>query len=351
MEDIAIVGAGVSGLAAGWSLARDGHNPVIFEKSRGLSGRAASRSRGNVRFDHGANFFRLDQPAVNQVIRFGLPTDDLVEIHGDVWTFDGAGTVAPGDPAQNAEPKFTYRHGISQLGKLLAETAGLEVRRQTRVGHLVEASGGWELFDDAGQALGSFEQVILTAPSPQCRDLIDSSRMDEGLKKKLLQGLATSRFHRQFSFILGYERKLERKEPFHALVSTDPTHAVAWLSFEEDKPGHVPTGQSAVIVQMSPGWTDEHVEADREQLLVEVVNEAGKLLGDELRQPDWWDSQRWMMAHPAAAADPELLEEGKAHGLFFAGDGLIGRGRVPLALESGLSAAEALQASLSLSTG
>lgn len=351
MEDIAIVGAGMSGLAAAWSLARDGHNPVIFEKSRGVSGRAASRSHGQARFDHGANFFRLDQPAVDRLVRVGLPTDDLVEIEGDVWTFDRSGSLVPGDPNQNAEPKYTYRQGISQLGKLLVETAGLDVRRQTRAAAINQLPGGWELRDDQNHALGTFEQVILTIPSPQCRDLIEAGSMNETLQSKLLAVLGGSSFHRQFSFVLGFDEALPRRQPFHALVSTDATHPVAWLSFEEDKPGHLPAGQGALVVQMSPAWTDEHIDVDREVLLENVVSEVAGLLGEDFRQPDWWDSQRWMMAHPVTAVNVEDLAEAASHGLFFAGDGMVGRGRVPLALESGLKAAETLQESLALGTG
>jgi hypothetical protein len=320
--------------------------PVVFEKSRGLSGRAASRSRGDVRFDHGANFFRLDDPAVEQIIRHELPTDDLVEIHGDVWTFDATGELKPGDPRQNAEPKFTYRNGISQLGKLLVEVSEVEVRRQTAITKMDQVDGRWSLSDSDGVEVGRFDRVILTAPAPQCHDLVQASSMNDSLHGELLQALAQSRFHRQFTFVLGYEAALTRSQPFHALVSRDASHAVAWLSFEEDKPGHLPEGQGAVIVQMSPSWTDERVDVDRTALLEEVIREAGALIGEDFRPPDWWDSQRWMMAHPAEGVDGDALKCGHAHGLFFAGDALPGKGRVPLAMMTGLAAADCLRDSL-----
>ena len=76
MEEIAIVGAGVAGLTAAWSLARQGFAPVVFEMSLSLSGRAASRRRGDVTFDYGANFFRLDNPVIEKLIRHELPTAD-----------------------------------------------------------------------------------------------------------------------------------------------------------------------------------------------------------------------------------------------------------------------------------
>ena len=81
---LAIVGAGVSGLAAAWALRDSDWTCTVFEKSRGYSGRAASRSRDGVRFDYGANYFKTDSPELEQLILRELPTDGLVDIAGDV---------------------------------------------------------------------------------------------------------------------------------------------------------------------------------------------------------------------------------------------------------------------------
>ena len=124
MPHVAIVGAGCAGLAAAWSLARAGHQCTVFEKSRGFSGRAATRRRGDSCYDHGANFFRTEDPEIHDLIHRQLPTNELVSIPGPVWTFDHDSRTTPGDEQQNALPKFTYRQGISTLGKLLG-TAGV----------------------------------------------------------------------------------------------------------------------------------------------------------------------------------------------------------------------------------
>ena len=59
-QKIAIIGAGVSGLAAAWALKDSDWEVSVFEKSRGPSGRAATRTINGVRVDHGANYFKLN---------------------------------------------------------------------------------------------------------------------------------------------------------------------------------------------------------------------------------------------------------------------------------------------------
>ena len=74
-----------------------------------------------------------------------------------VWVFDRAGAIAPGDPAQNAEPKWCYADGANRLGKLLAE--GLDVRQSTRVERLARdaqlVGAEQQLIAERGQGVGA----------------------------------------------------------------------------------------------------------------------------------------------------------------------------------------------------
>ena len=77
-----------------------------------------------MRIDHGANYFKTDSDLVANLVHHQLPADDLVRIDRDVWTFSGRGQLSPGDPEINAEPKWTYRSGISTLGIWLQLLSG-----------------------------------------------------------------------------------------------------------------------------------------------------------------------------------------------------------------------------------
>jgi len=345
--DVAIIGAGVSGLAAAWRLSQSGTPSVVFEKSRGLSGRAATRRKNGHHYDHGANFFRLDDPVVANLLQHELSADGLVEIPGDVRTFDAAGSITPGDPAHNAIPKWTYRDGISTLGKqLLAASPLSHVTRETHISKIDRHDGKWRLEDHNGNHLGSWRHLVLTIPPPQCAELLRNSAIESDLTA-FLDGIP---YHPQFSFILGYDHPPLRNRDYHALVNSDGSHPLAWLSFEEDKPGHIAGDASVMVAQMSPAWTTNHYDTPPEKLIDKVVQIISHLLDHHLPHPTWWDSQRWRYAHPVRGDHPTASDTGQdtdtlwlgrlARSLHLAGDGLVGKGRIPLAIKTGLEAAE-----------
>ncbi len=63
-QKIGIIGAGLSGLEAGRILQRHGASVTLFDKARRPGGRANTREHGPYRFDHGAQFFTVRDPAV-----------------------------------------------------------------------------------------------------------------------------------------------------------------------------------------------------------------------------------------------------------------------------------------------
>lgn len=369
---IAIIGAGMAGLAAARAL-RQRHTNItitIYEKSRGLGGRVATRRRAGFVFDHGAQNIK-PSPAIERLLTRELPANGLRNVTLPVWTFDAAGALSPGDDAQNQEPKYVYADGLNRLGKLLAE--GLDVRREVRVGqlttddrpfddalrHAQEVPQGerpttdseaqhadsivrrpWSIVSTEGAVIGTAKAVLLTPPAPQTAEIVAASVLDVEARGALLAELGTVQYNPCLSFALPYARRIER--PFYALINDDRQHAITWLALEHVKaPERCPPNHSLLIAQMAPQWSRDHWDTPVEALLPDLTALVGALLGEDLLDPLWCDRQGWRYALPAARADFDKLNRiGSPHGLFFAGDYTADKGRVHLAIEHGWRVAE-----------
>jgi renalase len=358
---LAIIGAGVAGLAAARALRqrRPDLAITIYEKSRGLGGRAATRRHAGYIFDHGAQYVKAATPELERLLTAELPAGDLLDIGRPVWTFDGAGVIAEGDPAQNADPKWTYRDGLSRLGKLLG--AGLDIQRETRIGSLrrrtaddgrpndsqampAVVGGRWSVVDSAGQKVANADLVLFTPPAPQTADILAASDFDPNAKAALLAELARATYRRCISLALAYDWPITR--PFYALVNIDRAHPIAWLALEHAKaPERCPPGHSLLIAQMAARWSLDHWEMPVEELEHLVADQVAALLGEETRAPLWCDVQRWRYALPDSSADFDALNASES-GLFFAGDYMSSPGRLHLAIESGWKVASVIERAL-----
>jgi renalase len=164
---VAIIGAGMAGLACARTLADRGANVRLFEKSRGLGGRCATRRDAlhGLQFDHGVQFVRAKGGA------FGTYLDSLRK----------AGTAMHW-PAADGDGKKAYVTvpGMSALARPVAQ--GLDVMVASRIISMSRISIGWTLIDESGTSHGPFDAVILAIPAPQAAELLGSHRFGVRLR-------------------------------------------------------------------------------------------------------------------------------------------------------------------------
>jgi renalase len=344
--NIAIIGAGIAGLTTAFFMGKAlRQNLTIFEKSRGLGGRAATRwfdrPEGRVYVDHGAQYFKTESKALRYLMLEVLPRQTLHDIGRPLWLFDQHNNITEGDPTQNAAPKWSYSTGAATLGKLLASAAGLQVgqqiRTEVRVGRIDKIEAGFALRDTNGVLLGTYEQVVMALPSAQAADLVAASNLPA--KDTLAQALQTAEYRRCCSVALGYNRRLAPR-PYYALLNSDKQHELSWLAYEHDKPGHVPEGLSVLVAQMAGPFSLANWDTEKDQIMAGAAQHVSALLGEDLTKPDWYDLQKWKFAQPEKLADSGLLN-GQVEGLWFTGDYLAG-GKVHLAAQNGMELAELL---------
>jgi len=303
----------------------------VFEKSRAVGGRAATRRRPPFSFDHGAQYIKDSTPALIKAIA----ADTLFDIGQPVWVLHADGRVGPGDAEQNAAAKWSYADGIARLGRELS--AGLDIHFATAVERLIRHGDQWELIAGDDLALGRFDGVLLTPPAPQIRAILAASSLPAERQRQIDTALAPASYRRCLSLALGYAIRLER--PWYALINPDRAHPIAWLAREHVKPNRAPAGSSLLIAQMSAGWSLAHWETAPAELAPLVHGLVEAILGETLPQPVLADRQGWRYALPERAADGAALNASD-DGLFWAGDYMAGQGRVHRAIESGWAAAD-----------
>jgi predicted NAD/FAD-dependent oxidoreductase len=344
MSHIGVVGAGAAAAAATFALDRNTDAAItMLEKSGGVCGRAATRRRGEVTYDYGANYVKDDDERVTALLSETLDTDGRVDIPDPIYTFDADGTVTEGRAPDGH--KWTYEEGLTQIAKRLLARTDATVHRNTRVTDIERDGDVWRLHDADGTAWGPFDALVVNPPAPQTAALLERADWDAPAREALATAAADVPYRTVWTAVLHYPFALER--PYYALLNPAKDHAVGWVAREECKSGHVPDGESLLVVQANHEWSVEHYDDPPAENVAALAAIAAALLDDDrLTDPDWTDHQGWRYALPDAAVDPDAVDAAAAHDLYAVGDWVAGEARLHAALRNGLETGERVAAAL-----
>jgi renalase len=316
---VAVVGAGVAGLAAARTLADAGHECVVFEASDRVGGRVRTDRVGGYVFDSGATSvaprgLRIAGalPSVAGIVRVARP----------VYVLDGHRAVPSSH--QPAGDRFASTLGLDALPNSLA--TGLDVRLDQKV-ERIEApmDGGYALQGEM------FEAAVVAIPVPAAQALLATARDS--------RRFAGARYRPCLSVLLGYQAPLET--PYHALIDTEQSRPLTWLSVETMKcEGRAPEGCTALVAQMNAPYSQRKMGSTDASIVSDVLVDIGRILGPAFTQPEVSQVVRWELSQPETTVSPDSSNSNGSR-LVVCGDGFLG-GRIELAYQSGVSVAERL---------
>jgi predicted NAD/FAD-dependent oxidoreductase len=336
---IGIIGAGAAAAAATLVIetAVPAADVTVLEKSGGLCGRAATRRHGDLVYDYGANYVKSDDERVVELLTETLDTEGLVDVTEPIHVFDESGAVAPGRAAD--EHKWSYEGGLTQVAKRLFDRTEASIHRRTRVETIRRDNDAWQLVDADDDTWGPFDILLVNPPAPQSADLLADAEWEDERRKPLATAVSEVPYRTIWTAVLRYPFRLDR--PYYALINSDKNHAVGWIAREECKFGHVPEGESLLVVQANDEWSRANYDRDPSENIAELASLTADIIGDDrLREPTWTDHQGWRHALPESGVRRGPLESAESAGLYCLGDWIPGEGRLHAALANGLDVGE-----------
>lgn len=322
---VAVIGAGIAGLACARELARHGIHAAVFEATSELGGRCATVRLGPYVFDSGATSIAPRQMSIAQVMLQELPQDDLVLVEKPIYIHQ-FGRIAPGDPTRNGTPRYCYRSGNQQLAALLAD--GLDIRLDSPIDK--ESILTRTDYQIAGER---FSHVVVTPPVAQAIELLRA--LGEG------RGLGNIYYRPCISVLLGYDKPIGPL-PYHAILNPEQRHPLTWVSIENAKsPDRAPEGHTAMVAQMNVAFSREYMEAEDATIVTETVDHVSRLFGSDFREAQACKVVRWPYSQPETAAVFDAVNRPQDR-VLIASDGVTA-GRVEYAFEAGTRVAQIIR--------
>ena len=307
---VAVIGAGIAGLTAARKLAKAGATVTVYEKSRGLGGRLATRRIDAGGADHGAQYVTAREPGFKAWVARAKAVGSIV-----AWAprgKDGDDEWLVGTP------------GMSSL--VTAMVDGFDVVRETEVAGVQEIDGALALTFRDGREVTGFDRVVVAVPGPQALPLL-------GGFGEPFERIGDAVMAPCWTLIAAFDEPVDPGFDIARDVG-----ALAWVARSLSKPGR--SGE-IWIAQANPDWSRRNLEDQAETVAPRLLEMLAAVTGP-LPEPTYVAAHRWRHAlvEKAVGASFLLSADGR---IGACGDWLIAP-RVEAAWASGDSLAEAMVA-------
>lgn len=319
---IAIIGAGISGLAAGRELAKAGHEVVIFEKSRGFGGRMATRYSGKndaSRLDHGTGYLQPEH-TLFKAFAEELQAKGIVE----PWngTFKRRNAEGIDEPAADDIQRYIAPEGMNKIGKYMSRL--MDIRTEEKVGGLTHIGEHrsrkrtWML-NFSSSRTESADAVILAVPSRQAYGLLNTT-IDEIETLNLVREIDEVDYMPQFAYLAGYG---DIQKPDWDMLEFEDDEVIERISVESSKRKDV--NGISLVVHTTPEFAAANRKADREEITERIQERLSELAGSWTAIPEWSQLHFWKYSRCIEPLPHDYMEiEGKDTPLALVGDYLNG---------------------------
>jgi predicted NAD/FAD-dependent oxidoreductase len=312
---IAIIGAGMAGLACADRLKAAGYRVRLFDKARGPGGRMATRritlpDGREIRFDHGAQYVTARDERFASLCK-GLERQGVAAAYP--WPVFCPSRAGVGTDAHFGACRLAGAGGMNAIPKALAHRHAVSTGRQVTA--LLRSPTGWRLTFADGAVESGFAAAVIAVPAEQAAQLLS------GLSDTLAREAAAARTAPCWAGLFAFEGG---GEPAFGAIRLDDDGALGWLARTADGQGwvaHASVAWSKLNLEMEP----RAVAQGLEEAVRRVLPDVGATLAVQ--------THRWRFAQvekPAGA--PFALDADLALGV--CGDWRLGP-RVELAWRSG----------------
>ncbi|WP_160008538.1 NAD(P)/FAD-dependent oxidoreductase [Rhizobium sp. 18055] len=322
---IAVVGAGIAGLALARSL-HDIADVTVFEKSRGVGGRMATRRAGAGGFDHGAQYFTVRDDAFRRMLE---PAIEEGIVQAWTGTIGSCSRTSPGIRHEAVlSPRFVGTPGMTGLPKWLSR--GLDVRLATKVDAIEGVPCRWEIAVGS-ERIGPFDWVVTACPAPQALALLPASFSRR-------EPIANANMNACFTLMITLEYPALSD---HCALRYDD-EIISFVADNSSKPQR--SAQPSLVVHCQNTWADRNIGSDLDAVRSAMLGNLAKLMPGIASNIAAVEIHRWRFANvDVASADDVLIDVDSR--LAACGDWTIGN-RVEAAFLSARKLSQALGASL-----
>ncbi|MGB7085158.1 MAG: FAD-dependent oxidoreductase [Phormidesmis sp.] len=319
MWDVAIIGAGLTGITCARQLRAGGYRVCVLDKSRGVGGRLSTRRvNDHTRVDHGLPYWSPKTSALKALTDELLSAGVLRQWPVSAYEIRQRESLTPVE----TDALYVATEGMSAIAKYLAQDliADRALLTDHKAVGIRSSEGRWEITCEGVEGEGGkviqAQRCVIAIPAPQAVDLLEPFAGDESSRQPISAAIAQLRavdYHPCLSVLAGYSsgdlKDTEMLSPNGWMVSDRVGTSTAWIGLDSSKRDSSAGSEDTpvVVIHSKADFARQYIDAGDLQPAASVLLRANaRKLGDWIAEPKWLQIHRWRyaqvnIAHPEAA--------------------------------------------------
>jgi renalase len=326
MWDVAIIGAGLSGIACGRALSVAGYTVCILDKSRGLGGRMATRRVDQPpdqpldpqpdpqQVDHGLRYWQPASVALKALTEELVDKGVLQPWLASAYEIRQRGVLTPVAPAINRSTRYVATAGMSAIAKSLLQdfTSGENLLTQHKALSLSPQGSHWQIECEAGQTV-SAKRCVIAIPAPQAAELLQNcaintdasgrlADMADPLANNLVDAIAalnTVTYFPCITVLAGYDschnHDMGELDPKGWMVTDFAGTSTDWTGLDSSK--RASSESPVIVIHSKATFAEQYIDAGDLQPAASVLLRANaRKFASWIAQPEWFQIHRWRYA-------------------------------------------------------
>lgn len=286
MLKFAIVGAGLSGIAAARVLRQRAVAVTLFDRGRNIGGRCATRC-GEYSYDYGAPFFTVSN---NDFAREVSSLEEAGVVKR--WNCRAAEIANHKTRDLPGEERYVGAPTMSAMPEFLSRN--LDILQSCEITKLEKCAYGWRLINADGAELGDYSTVILAMPPEQARKLLPPA-------SSIFPQIVLSNSVARWNLMVSFKHRLP--------IDLDVLH-VTGSPIERLVKQSIKPSEAAVdswVIQSSAEWAEARVKYDSTQVVGELLTALAVVIGEQIPSVAHSRAHRWRLALPSARSDRDAI--------------------------------------------
>ena len=265
MKNVAIIGAGITGVTIA-NLLQKKYNLTVFEKSRGVGGRMATRRAEPYQFNHGAQYFKVEnkefkdfvQPLmVNKIIK-PLKTNQIEVLNKN---------VIKRTKIYNQQ-YYTAGSKMNSVVKYLINN-NFSIKLLCKIEKILKENDNWFIIDSNKVSYGPYNWLFITIPPNQAIEILYNNFKFLDIIKKI-------KMRSCYSLMLGFD---EIKEfDFDTALFLDED--IQWLSISKkilEKKEYY-----NLLINSSYNFAEQNINGSKDKISNYLIKQVSDILQCEL---------------------------------------------------------------------